>query len=171
MNTILQLFVEILVFLHIIAPVATPLPVSIETPIATPIVSQTVQKPTPVPVVSPKTDSLQISKCKLEASLIVDKLSDTFIKSNEFALVNNPLYTQRQLILKAKSEPLKAYEMSALTNAHYRNIASQRNSVEIDALYKIMSEQLINSQKELGDSFKLLTDRQYNLTYLQCVNR
>ena len=169
MNTILSFFVSILVFFHVISPVSTPLPTL--TPSPTPIVSQQpVQKPVATPI-APKTDSLQISKCKLEASSAVNKLSDSFIQSNEFALVNNPLYTQRQLILKAKSEPLKPYEFLLLENAYYRNVAAQRNPTEIDALYKVMSDQLINSQKELRDNFSQLTTQQYNLAYLQCINR
>ena len=168
MNTILSFFTSLLVFLHVILPVSTPLPTPSLTPSPTPIVSQQpIQKPTPIVSV----DSSQTSKCKLEASLVVDKLSDVFIQSNEFVLVNNPLYTQRQLILKAKSEPLKVYEISILTNAHYRNVAGQRNPTELDALYKIMSDQLINSQKELQNNFSQLTAQQYNLAYLQCINR
>lgn len=163
MNNILDFFAGILVFFHVFTPVSTPLPTPSLTPTPTPIVSQ---QP-----VAPKVDSTQVSKCKLEASLVVDKLSDIFIKSSESKLANSSLYVQQQLIQKAKLQKLSVFEVQTFASAYERTIVDQRNPAELDALLKIVNNQLINSQKELRDNFSQLTTQQYNLAYLQCINR
>lgn len=169
MNTILSFFTSLLVFLHVISPISTPLPVTSLTPSTIPIVSQQpINKPTPA---TPKVDSSQVSKCKLEASLVVDKLSDVFIQSSESALSNNPLYRDKQLFEKAKLQKLLPFEIQSFSSNYYKSVGERRDLVEIDSLLKIISNQLINSQKELSDNFNLLTAKQYNLAYLECINR
>ena len=165
MNTILSFLTSLLVFLHIITPVSAPITTPL--PLATPIVSQqTVKKP-----VVTSTDSREVLKCKLEASLAVDKLSDVFIQSSESKLVNNPLYRQQQLIQKAKLQKLTVFEIEVFTSGYDKGIVDRRDPAELDAFLKIVTNQLINSQKELRDNFTQLTTQQYNLVYLQCVNR
>ena len=164
MNTITSFFTGILVFLHIITPVSAPIiPILSPTPVV-----QTVQKPIITPT---KTDSSQISKCKLEASLVVDKLSDVFIQSSESALSNNPLYRDKQLFEKAKLQKLLPFEIQLFSSNYYKSVGERRDLAELDALLKIINDQLINSQKELKDNFNRLTTQQYNLAYLKCVNR
>ena len=173
MNNILHFFAPILVFFHVISPVSTPLPAPSLTPSPAPIVSQQpVQKPIATPVVvAPRVDSPQISKCKLEASLVVDKLSDTFIQYSESKLVSEPLYRDRQLFEKAKLQKLLPFEIQLFSSNYYKSVGERQDPAELDALLKIVNNQLINSQKELRDNFSQLTAQQYNLAYLQCINR
>ena len=175
MNIIISFFTSLLVFLHIITPVSAPIYTPLATPSAIPIVSQQpVQKPvvmpvvTPKPVITPKVDS---SKCKLEATLAVDNLSDAFILSSETKLGNNPQYREFQLIQKAKLQKLTTYEVGVFSTAYARNVVEHRIPSELDELHKTISEQLIGSQKTLQDNFNQLIAQQYNLFYLQCINR
>lgn len=170
MNNIIHFFAGILVFLHILAPVSTPLPIPLAIPSATPIISQRpVKKPVAMPI--PIVDSREVSGCKLEASFAVDKLSDIFIKSSESKLLNSSLYREQQLIQKAKLQKLTLFEVEVFTSGYDKGIVERRNPAELDTFLKIVNNQLINSQKELKDNFTQLTSQQYNLVYLQCINR
>lgn len=168
MNTITSFFIGILTFLHVISP--TPLPTPVTSPSPTPIVSQQ-PSVSPKPTQKPVTDSSKVSACKLEAALATDKLSEVFIKSSESQLSNNPLYREYQLIQKAKLQKLTTYEVGVFSTAYKRNIVEHRIPAELDALLKVISNELINSQKELQDSFNLLVAQQSNLAYLRCINR